>query len=105
MDDIPNAEQLFQRIRVLFGIAPVESTPWPDDSPYSSAEGIETFQITDMPALDAEPGDPSEAAAMWLNTPNPTFGGLCPKIYLEGNPDQRAFLHSILSSREDGAFS
>ena len=52
-----------------------------------------------------EPRDPAEAAAVWLNTPSPTFGGLCPKKFLEGTDDERAFFDGILSSLEDGAFS
>ena len=98
-------QHLIERIRVLFGVVPCAPTPAQPNSPYASTGGVDTFQVEYMPLSDVHPADPNEAANAWLNTPNPTFGGLCPKIYLHGNPEQRAFLDAVLSSLEDGAFS
>ena len=105
MNHAAETQHLVERIRVLFGGVPCEPAPAPPKSPYASTGGVDTFQVEDMPRSNAQPADPNEAANAWLNTPNPTFGGLCPKIYLHGKPDQRAFLDAVLSSLEDGAFS
>ena len=103
----PNAEYLLRlrRIAVLFGDAPASPVPDPPDgSPYSVAAQVQLFDI-EIPDRELAPRDPAEAAAAWLNTPNPTFGGLCPQNFLNGTDDQRAFLDGVLSSLEDGAFS
>ena len=104
MDGIPNAEQLVERIRVLFGVVPAHQSPAGHDSPYVSAKHIDDFEIG-IAAVDTEPGDPVEIAAAWLTTANPSFGGLCPQNLIDGTDDQRAFLAAFLSSIEDGAFS
>ena len=104
MDGTPNADQLVERIRVLFGVVPAYRSPPGHDSPYVSAEHIDDFDVA-IAAAGSEPGDPSEIAAAWLTTPNPSFGGLCPQILIDGTDDQRAFLAAFLSSIEDGAFS
>ena len=105
MTTAPETQQLFERIRALFGIVPRETATPTSDSPYASGDDIESFQIEHMPLAGGKPADATEAATAWLNTPNPTFGGFCPKIYLDGSPDQRAFLDAVLTSLEDGAFS
>lgn len=102
----PDAERLLQRIHVLFGVVPAEhAVPAPSaDSPYSVSARVESFDVG-IPDKRLKPDDPAKAAAAWLNTPNPTFGGLCPKIFIDGTDDQRAFLDGVLSSLEEGAFS
>ncbi len=102
-----------QRIRILFGPAPAFAARPPDGSPYSAAAEVETVDISEAASLLAQFGngrvarepDPVAAADAWLDTPNPTFGGLCPRAFLRGTPKQRAFLDGVLSSLEDGAFS
>lgn len=104
MDGTPNAEQLIERIRVLFGVVPSHHSPDEHDSPYASSEHVDSFDVG-IAAVEAESVDPAEIAAAWLTTPNPSFGGLCPQNFIDGTDDQRAFLGSFLSSIEDGAFS
>lgn len=106
MNAPPDAECLFQRIRVLFGVVPADhAVPAPStDSPYSVSAHIESFDVG-IPDTGLRPDDPAKAAAAWLNTPNPTFGGLCPKTFIDSTDDQRAFLDGVLSSLEEGAFS
>ena len=104
MNATPSAEQLFERVRILFGVVPAHHAPDSPDSPYASSDTIEDFDVG-IDAGDAQPDDPAEVAAAWLATPNPSFGGLCPQNLIEGTDDQRAFLASFLSSVEDGAFS
>ena len=104
MDDTPNAEQLIERIRVLFGVDTAHHPTVGNKSPYVSSEHIDDFDVA-ISAVDAEPVDAEKIAAAWLTTPNPSFGGLCPQNLIHGTDDQRAFLASFLSSIEDGAFS
>ena len=105
MNRTPDAEQLFQRVRVLFGVVPADRVQDQlGDSPYSSSGAVRSFDI-ELPGIALEPSDPAQSAAAWLNTPSPVFGGLCPKNFLDGSDDQRAFLDSVLRSLEDGAFS
>ena len=105
MNRAAETQHLIERIRVLFGVDRCEPEPTPPNSPYASTGAADTFQVEYMPRSDVHPADPDEAANAWLNTPNPTLGGLCPKICLHGNPEQRAILDAVLSSLEDGAFS
>ena len=101
----PDIEYLLQRIDVLFGVVSTDQVPAPPvDSPYSICAPVQLFDI-EIPDRKLAPRDPAEAAAAWLNTPNPTFGGLCPQNFLDGTDDQRAFLDGVLSSLEDGAFA
>ena len=116
---------LLQRIDILFGVAPVDPGPVPpvvgavadqvDDSPNSAAATVEPPDITEEVNASllahfgngrlARAPDPPAAVDAWLNTPNPTFGGCCPRAFLNGTKDQKAFLDGVLSSFEDGAFS
>ena len=111
------------RIVTLFG-APVDTSaaaaPAPD-SPYSAAAEVAEVEPVDISEevvafLRAQFGNdrvagelnPEAAAEAWLGTPNPAFGGLCPRDFLEeegATDDQQAFLNGVLSSLEDGAFS
>ena len=104
MNDTPNSEQLIERIRVFFGVVPTHHASDELDSPYISSENIDDFDVA-IAAVGTEPADPAKIAATWLTTPNPSFGGLCPQNFIDGNDDQRAFLAAFLSSIEDGAFS
>ncbi len=104
MDSAPNAEQLTQRVRILFGVVSAGHSPEGHDSPYARSEHIENFDVA-VAGVDAGPVDPAKIAAAWLATPNPSFGGLCPQNFIDGTDDQRAFLAAFLSSIEDGAFS
>ena len=89
---------------MLFGVErPVTTLQLPGaNSPYAVANGIKTFEVPGLPQAKCDAEDLTDA---WLSTPNPTFGNHCPKEFLNGSQDQRAFLESILSSFEDGAFS
>ena len=109
-----------ERIRALFGDAP-DAPVGPvrdDNSPYSAAAEVELVDISEevVASLRAQFGNgrvagelsPEAAANAWLNTPNPTFGGFCPNEFLEekgATENRQAFLNSVLSSLEDGAFS
>ena len=108
------------RIVTLFGASVDTSAAAPPvpDSPYSAAAEVEPVDISDevVASLQAQFGNgrvagelsPEAAADAWLGTPNPTFGGLCPKEFLKENDatdKQQAFLNGVLSSLEDGAFS
>ncbi len=106
MNGPPDADQLVERVRVLFGVVTLEpeALEQPADSPYAASATIENFHIP-IPDSHAQPVDPACAAAAWLTTPNPSFGGVCPQNLIDGTDDQRAFLASVLSSIEDGAFS
>ena len=103
MDDRLEPGRLHERVRVLFGVEPLQeaSAPREADPAYSFAENIEAFKVS-VPRAYVDPQDMTDA---WLSTPNATFGGRCPQEFLDGDQDQRAFLESILSSLEDGAFS
>ena len=96
-------QALYKRVKALFGVkSSLEIQPPDEDSPYFSDGEIGTFEV-DIPHVSTvEPEDQTE---YWLTTPNSTFSGRCPKEFLYGTADQRAFLASILSSLEDGAFS
>lgn len=105
MHTAPTPDDIVERVQVLFGAvcagqrseAPLAS------SPYASSAPVESFDIL-IPQAGEEPTDPEKAATVWLNTPNPTFGGRCPKQFIHGTDKQRAFFAGILSSLEDGAF-
>ena len=103
MDERLDPNLLYKRVQILFGVEPPRAGLAPQDaaSPYSSADHIETFVVR-VPRANA---DPRDMTTIWLSTPNATFGGRCPQELLDGDQDQRAFLESILSSLEDGAFS
>ena len=108
------------RIVTLFGASvdtPAAAPPAPD-SPYSAAAEVEPVEISEevVASLRTQFGNgrvagelsPEAAVDAWLGTPNPTFGGLCPRYFLEeegATDDQQAFLNGVLSSLEDGAFS
>ena len=104
MDRPPNASELLDRIRILFGVVPPDDNLLPADSPYSASEDIQNFDIP-IPARCEDPVDAVEALHAWLATPNPSFGGLCPKNLINGTDDERAFVASFLSSVSDGSFS
>ena len=104
MDRCPSAAELDRRLRVLFGVLPPGPDAAPTGSPYAAGEDIEPFDVR-SPAGAAEPADAEAALAAWLATPNPSFGGLCPRSLIDGTDDQRAFLAAFVSSIEDGAFS
>ena len=104
MDRTPNAAELDQRLRVLFGVVPGDAVAAPETSPYAAAEDAQPFDIP-IPAGHAAPADAKAALNAWLATPNPAFGGLCPGNFVDGTDDQKAFLAAFLSSIEDGAFS
>ena len=103
MDNRLESDRLYERVRVLFGVEPAQGVRTPDqaDSPYAPPDNVGTFEVQVPPAA-TEPEDLTDA---WLSAPNPTFGGCCPREFLDGDQEQRAFLASILSSLEDGAFS
>ena len=104
MNAIPDSHQLLERILTLFGGDRAEYAQVPsNDSPYVSAPNDESFKIrvAQRARLLSENG----FAETWLATPNPTFGGNSPQSFVNGTDEQRAFLDSILSSFEDGAFS
>lgn len=65
---------------------------------------IDAFDIG-LPAPRPERGDPAEAAAAWLDTPNDLFNGLCPRNLVHGTVEQRRHIAEILSSLEAGDFS
>lgn len=105
MSGPPNGDQLRERIHVLFGVAPPPEVPYDYDSPYAAPDAnIEEFDIQ-FPTADGAPVEPEKAEAIWLATPSPVFGGRCPRNLIDGTDEERAFLASILSSIEDGAFS
>ena len=103
---IPSPEQLLERIHLIFGVADAPACPQQHESPYVPVPpgDIDDFDVQ-IAGSDAEPCDAEGVENAWLNTPNPLFGGLCPQILLHGTDDERAFLASVLSSIEDGAFS
>ena len=103
MEDRLEPSRLYERVRALFGVEALRGTPAPReaDSPYSFAEDIKTFDV----AIGNGSAELADQTGMWLTTPNATFGNRCPQEFLNGDQAQRAFLDSILSSLEDGAFS
>ena len=102
MDTPPGVAELRRRIDTLFGVAERPDTSPPDaTSPVASADEVECFTIP-LPDPRPEATNPVHAANKWLDTPNATFGGLCPRNFLDGSAEQRAFLTNILSSLEDG---
>ena len=103
MEHSLDRDRLYERVRVLFGVETLDGTPAPQggDSPYSFADDIKTF---DVPVFSGST-EPEDGTDAWLTTPNPAFGNRCPREFLDGDQTQRAFLESILSSFEDGAFS
>ena len=103
MNDRLEPSQLYQRVRMLFGVerAPTASHPPGADSPYAVNGDIRAFEVP-IPQAECTAENLTDA---WLSTPNPQFGDHCPQEFLNGSQDQRAFLESILSSFEDGAFS
>lgn len=104
MDRTPNAAELDERLRVLFGVVPGDRDASVKGSPYAAAQAVEPFDIP-IPVGHAEPADAKQALDAWLATPNPAFGGLCPRHLIDGTDDERAFLAAFLASVEDGAFS
>ena len=106
MTAIPHADELVRRIQALFGDPPATDNivRLVAGSPYAEPGDSEPFDI-DIPGLGSRPADPEDGATTWLNTPNPTFGGLCPKLFVDGTDQQRASLDTVLSSLADGAFS
>ena len=106
MTAIPHADELVRRIQALFGDRPAHDDMVPPiaGSPYVEPGDSKPFDI-DIRGLGSRPADPEDAARIWLDTPNPTFGGRCPKLFVDGTDEQRAFLDTVLSSLEDGAFS
>ena len=67
------------------------------NKPFSRQDPIEILSIDSvigLPLMDS-----------WLDTPNPSFGGKCPRSFLDGTDEQRTFLSGIVDSIEDGAFS
>ena len=103
MDDKLKSDLLYERLRVLFGVEQLDRAPTPQeaDSPHSFADSIKTF---DVPVSNGR-AEPEDQTDLWLTTPNPTFGNRCPREFLYGNEAEQAYLESILSSLEDGAFS
>ena len=106
MTAIRHADELVRRIQALFGDPPANDNivPLIAGSPYAEPGDSKPFDI-DIRGHGSRPADPEDAATTWLNTPNPTFGGLCPKLFVDDTDQQRAFLDTVLSSLEDGAFS
>lgn len=105
MAAIPHADELVGRIQALFGRPPAHDdiVPLVAGSPYAEPGDSKPFDV-DIPGFGTQT-DPKDAATTWLDTPNPTFGGLCPRLFVNGTDQQRAFLDAVLSSLEDGAFS
>ena len=65
--------------------------------PFCKRDSIEELNIPaamGLPPMDS-----------WLDTPNPSFGGKCPRSFLDGTDEQGTFLSGIVDSIEDGAFS
>ena len=106
MAAIPHADELVGRIQALFGgpSAHDDVVPLVAGSPYAEPGDSKPFDV-DIPGFGTQPAAPKDAAMAWLDTPNPTFGGLCPRLFVNGTDQQRAFLAAVLSSLEDGAFS
>ena len=102
MDKRLEPDRLYERVRILFGVEPAHEADTPrQGSPYAPADDVETFEVP-VPRAATETEDLADA---WLSTPNPMFGGCCPQEFLDGDQEPRAFLESVLSSFEDGAFS
>ncbi len=91
-----------QRIDKLFGVGQdLDQAVEPPDLSKEVADSLARFGIS----VAEKPGPAAAAVRAWLDTPNPTFGGCCPRAFLNGTDDQKAFLDGVLSSLEDGAFS
>ena len=97
-------QELFHRIRKLFG----NGTPGPlmDDERGESpihVENLEPFEHNlNMP--QGEQSMHGEPADRWLDTPNTSFGGRCPRSFLDGTEEERDLLLRIIESVADGAF-
>lgn len=101
---------LEMRIVALFGtVAPDGNAVTDGNSPFDTTNELAAFEIPlalTAPSDDvSEEPDACEAAAQWLDTPNATFGGACPRTFLQGTEEERTFLAGIVASIEDGAFS
>ena len=97
MNDGLEPSQLYERVRMLFGVERPVTTPQLSDakSPYAVANGIETFEVPGFPQAGCDATDLTDA---WLSTPNPTFGNHRPNEFLHGSQDQRAVprIHPVI---------
>lgn len=99
------------RIVALFGTTVPDGDAVTHDrsSPFDTTNELEAFDIplasATSPDSAGEEPDACETAAKWLDTPNATFGGACPRAFLQGTDEERTFLAGIVASIEDGAFS
>ena len=95
MNGTPNAEQLFERLRVLSGVVPANHAP---DPLCASPDTIEDLDVG-MP-----PSAPNRATRQRLpppgsRHPRPSFGGFRPQNLVEGTDDPPASPPSFLRPR------
>ena len=102
------SQELLSRIRRLFEGVP-SKLPGDDngdgklaESPIFVAGPGEFDHGLSLPS--PEQGIHGDPADRWLDTPNTTFGGRCPRTFLQGTQKERDFLLGIIESVEDGAF-
>ena len=97
-------QDLLKRIEKLFDHVPAEPLRVEEHakSPIF-VESLEVFEhdLTMPPGEQTTHGNPADR---WLDTPNTTFGGRCPRSFLQGSKHERDFLLRIIESVEDGAF-
>ena len=111
LDVVMTYGPLQDRILALFGSRSQFNTydgKVPDDSPFFVEEVEKLGELHDVPFIDGEPNKEYDADTLsnfWLDRPNPTFGGKCPRTFLNGNKEQQKFLSGIISGIEDGTFS
>ena len=107
----PDKHSLETRIVALFGttVPDGDAVTRDDASPFDTSNELEAFDVPFVSdaSTDEAGGEPDgcKAAAKWLDTPNATFGGACPRAFLQGTDEERTFLAGIIASIEDGAFS
>lgn len=97
-------QELFNRIRSIFDAVPAKL---PADDKLATSRVLVAapgeFEHN-LNLASAEQGMHGNPADRWLDTPNTTFGGRCPRSFLQGTKKERDFLLRIIESLEDGAF-
>ena len=102
---------LHDRILALFSTKSRSSTndyQVSDDSPFCFEKVEELGVYHDVLLIEGGQNKEIDADTLsnfWLDSPNPTFGGKCPRTFLNGNDEQQCFLSGIISGFEDGSFS
>ena len=97
-------QDLLNRVQKLFD--PVPAKPLGEDEQAKSPIFVASTQVFkhNLSLLPGEEDMHGDRADRWLDTPNTTFGGRCPRSFLEGTKQERDFLLRIIESVEDGAF-